>query len=140
MTPFESALLDENRETNVPCSCAPPMHKERLPHSKWGIASLILPFFFFVTYPAYAIIRCIVHELGECPACLEDFCFLGLEIACHGIYGFILVWVVAFILAIIGLCRPRTHKSFPILGFCLSAPPVAYMMYHNLIIKILFSL
>ena len=135
------APLDENRETNVPCSCAPPTQKGRLPHSRWGIASFVLPFLIVIVCFAYCIICARLHSLSECQNCLDDWCFHGLEIALSVIPVFYFAFVVPFIFAIIGLCQPRKRKIFAILGFCLSAPPVACLIYYrDSMIAVLFRL
>ena len=133
MSQLESAPPDESRGTEVPRSletrsCAPPMEKERLPHSRWGCLSFILPFLFIVVLFAYFIVSDIVHSLGDCSDCRDDLCFFGLEIAFWGSTVFYFASIVPFVFSIVGLCQPRTRKIFCILGFCLSAPLVAFLV------------
>jgi len=112
---------------------SPLPQKERLPHSKWGIVSFILPFIFAIAFIVYAIICDVLHNPDKCPDCLDDWCFHSLVIAVHVTFGFCVASAVPFILAIIGLCQPRTRKIFSILGLCLSALPVAFLIRYFLL-------
>ena len=120
MSQLESAPPDENRETNVPRSCAPPTEKERLPHSILGILSFAIAILAYVVtflHFAYGIPN---------PAPPDRLCGTGaFFFMMLGVFIFFLISFVALICGLNSLSKPHTRKVFAILGICLSAPPVA---------------
>ena len=110
-------------------SDVPKPTEERLPHSKCGILSFILPLLSAIVCVAYSIIFLASHNPDECRDCLADFCFIGLYVFVFSVAGFIFASVAAFIFALIALCQPHTRKIFSILGLCLSAPAILFLIY-----------
>ena len=115
------ALPDENRGTEVPRSWTPPTEKERLPHSRWGIASfvlgLLLPVVLLVIFCGLFIY---VASFSTDPTARRIFPVL----TNIGVFGYIFVSSAAFILGIVGICQVRSRKIFAVAGLLLSIPHV----------------
>ena len=116
MSSSESAPPDESRGTEVPRSCAPPMEKERLPHSKCGIASFV---FVLLAHALFFLWFCyMATSLHGCAAMAH----LGHIL--FGFFAYFLASLVAFILGIVAMYRPYTRKIYAVWGLILSLPPV----------------
>ena len=100
---------------------SPPPQKERLPHSKWGIASFVLailsPIVFFVV-----ICRLTFYIDGMLP---ESHPLVNVFIS-YWYLGLCFFNFAALVFAIVGLCQPRTRKVFPICGIVFSTLPILF--------------
>ena len=114
---------------------APPAQKERLPHSKWGIASFVLHIVFIVGLFVYVVICvAVLYESCECVHCGSDCpaeiaMFRLLNAIFWGVIGYLFASLVPVILAIVGLCKSGERKLFVILGFCFSIPHILIWVY-----------
>jgi len=88
---------------------APPMEKERLPHSACGILSFRLAAWSVLIWVALVFAPYFWHDLS---------------LVSHSIVWLIcpMMSLTAFVLGIVGLCMPRTQKGYAVLGLFLSLP------------------
>ena len=109
----------ENRETNVPRSCAPPPEKERLPHSRWGIASFV---FVLCAHTALVLLYFFLYWM------LFDYSMI-VFVLLFGLYVNFVVSLATLIFGVIGVCQLHTRKVFSVLGIILSLPSLLLLFY-----------
>ena len=113
----------------------PPMEKERLPHSRWGIASFAIA---LCAYLMYFLLYCFVAFVIDPPrtpggsVSLQDGILL-IIVSYLGFFSVLCVATVAIIFGIVGLRQPRTRKIYARLGFLLSIVPFLGLAVFSLI-------
>ena len=116
----------------------PPTQKERLPHSRWGIASfvitlnatiILLVLGIYHSYVCATIVQIIPNDVEFDRILYRE---QGIFVIFIGI-GYVCLNLVAFMCGVVGIQQPHTRKVFAILGLCLSALPfilwIAYITF-----------